>query len=74
MALHDGDLRVRGGQPLDVEELLALLDSVASRPAQEREQARACYFSSSAGWRDAEKHLGGAFASELGALTAAKEE
>ena len=70
MARHEGDLRGKIGQPLDAAELLALLESAGS----ERDGARACYLSSSDGWREAEKALGGAFAREQAPLTASEKE
>lgn len=73
MARHEGDLRAADGQALSVDELLAILDEVAP-PAQTKDRARACYLSSSEGWREAVKQLDGAFASVAMPLTGAKEE
>ncbi len=62
MARFEGKFDADGGQPIEFEEILGLMVANApDRPAA-LEHARACYLSSSDGWRDAVKELGGAFA------------
>ncbi|MGH6659293.1 MAG: hypothetical protein ACREBM_06535 [Sphingomicrobium sp.] len=74
MARHEGDFRSANGKPLEIDELLALLDGNMPSEGPIRENARACYLSSGDGWREAVKHLGGAFADDIAALTEAKDE
>ena len=74
MARYEGDLKPANGQPLEIEELLALLDRNSAGGETSMDNARACYLSSGDGWRDAVKRLGGAFAAEVGALTPEKGE
>ena len=74
MARYEGELRPANEQPLEIEELLALLDRNSSEGETSVNNARACYLSSGDGWRDAVKRLGGAFAAELGSLTREKGE
>ena len=74
MARYEGGLRPADGQPLEIEELLALLDRNSAGGETSVDNARACYLSSGDGWRDALKQLGGAFAADVGALTPEKGE
>ena len=74
MARHEGNFRSTNGKPLEIDELLALLDGNPPSEGPVREHARACYLSSSDGWREAVKQLGGAFADDIAALTEAKDE
>ena len=74
MARYEGDFRPANGQPLEIEELLALLDRDSSNVEPSVNNARACYLSAGDGWREAVKRLGGAFAAELGSLTPEKGE
>ncbi len=69
MARYEGDLRPANEQPLELEELLALLDRNSAGGEPSVDDARACYLSSGEGWRDAVKQLGGSFAAEAGSLT-----
>lgn len=64
MARHERDFRSAAEEPLDLDELLALLASGGQDDSRERQEAIACYLSASEGWRDAVKQLGGAFAEE----------
>ena len=64
MARHERDFCAECEAPLSLDELLALLGSVAHADEQSREDAIACYLSGSDGWRDAMKILGGTFAEE----------
>lgn len=63
MARHEFRFEADGDEPLGLRELLALFRPEDSGPAA-LENARACYFSSGEGWREAVKKLDGAFASE----------
>ena len=74
MARYEGDLRPANGQPLEIEELLDLLDRNSPSGEPVLDHARACYLSSGDGWREAVKQLGGAFAAEIGSLTPEKGE
>ncbi len=75
MARHDGDLTKGDFQPLPLEELLEMIGRPApSSDSKSRQDARACYLSSSDGWAEAARHLGGAFAEEIAALTVPKGE
>jgi hypothetical protein len=74
VARYEADLRPANGQPLEIEELLALLDRNSSGRETSVDDARACYLSSGDGWREAVKRLGGAFAAEIGSLTPEKGE
>ena len=74
MARHERDFSPAEGKPLEIDELLALLARKSPSSEPERGSARACYLSSSEGWREAAKQLGGAFADGLGPLTEAQEE
>ena len=60
--------------PLEVAELLALLDGASAKGDASLENARACYLSSSDGWREAVTKLGGAFAEGIASLTVLKDE
>ena len=62
MARFEGKFDANGGQPMEFEELLGLLLADAPGRSAAIDHARACYLSSSDGWRDAVKELGGAFA------------
>ena len=73
MARHERDFSPAEAKALELDELISLLER-KSPSEPEREGARACYLSSSEGWREAVKHLGGAFAEGLGPLTDAQEE
>ena len=74
MARHERDFSPAEGKALDLDELLSLLERKSSSEELCRDGARACYLSSSEGWREAVKQLGGAFADGLGPLTEAQEE
>lgn len=65
MARYDGDFRPANAKPLEIEELLALIDGNDPAAQPVRDDARACYLSSSDGWRDAVDQLGGAFAEDV---------
>ncbi len=69
MARYEGDFQPADGKPLELDELLALLGSYSPSGEPARDNARACYLSSSEGWREAVKQLGGAFAGDVKALT-----
>ena len=66
MARFEGKFEADGSEPVELEQLLALLRSASAGSLESREHARACYLSLSDGWREAVKELGGAFA-ETGA-------
>jgi len=74
LARYEGDIRPADGEALELDELLALLERNALVQQPARDNARACYLSSSEGWREAVKHLGGAFAEELKSLKESKAE
>lgn len=74
LARHERDFSPAQGKPLELDELLSLLERKSPSREPECEGARACYLSSSEGWREAVKHLGGAFADGLVPLTDAQEE
>ncbi|MEO6433557.1 MAG: hypothetical protein ABIO29_06235 [Sphingomicrobium sp.] len=73
MARFEGKFPVEGSEPLELEQLLDLLRANAPDVAASLENARACYLSSSDGWRDAGKKIGGAFADVGGADLWSKE-
>ena len=62
MARHEGDFRAKAQNPLNRDELLALLGDAAECEGGSREDAIACYLSGGDGWREAVKQLGGTFA------------
>lgn len=74
MARYEGDFRPADAKPLEIDELLALLDGNSPSPEPAKGSARACYLSSSDGWRDAVKQLGGAFADGIASLSEVKGE
>ena len=74
MARHESDFRPANGRALEIDELLGLLDRNMPSEGPVREHARACYLSSSDGWREAVKQLGGAFADDIASLTEAQDE
>ena len=73
MAVFEGKFDASCGQPMELEQLLRLLFANAPNRPAAIEHARACYLSSSDGWREAVKELGGAFA-DIGAATPAGDK
>ncbi|MFL6782200.1 MAG: hypothetical protein ACJ8FE_00005, partial [Sphingomicrobium sp.] len=71
---HEGDFRLNGQEPLDLDQLLAMLGDSAGREGRSREDAIACYLSGSEGWREAVKLLGGTFAQEATGLRDGKAD
>ena len=61
LARHESDFRADADMPLNLAELLALLDG-SPEGGTSRESAIACYLSATEGWRDAVKQLRGTFA------------
>ena len=74
MARHEGDFRVRSGEPLSLNELLALLARFGEEGSTSREDAIACYLSGGEGWREAVKKLGGTFAEGAAGLKERKDD
>jgi hypothetical protein len=74
LARHDGDFRADAQEPLSLAELLAMLGEAAGAEARSREDAIACYLSSSEGWTDAVKLLGGTFAERASGLRERKAD
>ena len=74
MARFEGDIQPASGKPLEIDELLALLDKNEPSEQPVTGNARACYLSSGEGWRDAVKQLGGAFADDVTRLTQTQGE
>jgi phosphomannomutase len=64
LARHEGNFRESAEKPLDQDELVALLASLEDADGRSRNDAIACALSASAGWQEAVKRLGGAFANE----------
>ena len=64
MARHEPDIRAAGEKPLTLSELLALIGEATGESGRNRQDDIACYLSSSEGWRDAVRRLGGAFAED----------
>ena len=62
LARHDGDLRGQPQEPMNLAELVALLDTAVEGNGRSRDDAIACFLSGSEGWREAVKRLGGTFA------------
>ena len=62
LARHESDFRLKEQEPLNLDQLLALLGDSAEREGRSREDAIACYLSGGEGWREAVKLLGGTFA------------
>jgi hypothetical protein len=67
-------LRQNGGAPLSIDELLALLGDDVRADAESRQHAIACYLSGGEGWREAVKHLRGAFAEDASGLRERKPD
>ena len=74
MARHEGRFLGQDAQALSLDELLNLLDRDCAIDAIARRDAIACYLAGGDGWREALKHLGGAFAGGLPELTDPKGE
>ncbi|MES2147743.1 MAG: hypothetical protein V4491_07830 [Pseudomonadota bacterium] len=74
MARFEGDIQPATGKPLEIDELLALLDESKSPAPPVGGNARACYLSAGEGWREAVKQLGGAFADDVPTLTQGQRE
>lgn len=74
MSRYDGDFRPADGEPLDFAELLELLDRNSPVGDHSVGHARACYLSSSDGWREAVRQLGGAFAEGIEPNPSGQEE
>jgi hypothetical protein len=74
LARHDGDFRPGAQEPLSLAELLAMLGDAAGADEPSREDAIACYLSTSEGWNDAAKLLGGAFAERAARLRERKAD
>lgn len=74
MARFEGDIQPASGKPLEIDELLALLDKNESPEPPVKGNARACYLSAGDGWREAVKQLGGAFADDVARLTQTQGE
>ena len=78
MARFEGDIQPATGKPLEIDELLALLDESKSQAppvdGPVGDNARACYLSAGEGWREAVKQLGGAFADDVPKLTQGQRE
>ncbi|MGI8610804.1 MAG: hypothetical protein ACR2KH_00785 [Sphingomicrobium sp.] len=64
MSRFEGDFAGAGGGPLSNSELLDLLAAFSALHGRERQEAIACYLSSSEGWDEAMKALRGAFAAD----------
>jgi hypothetical protein len=58
----DGKFTSAGEIPLDLADLLAVLEAQPETNARDWRQAIACYLAAGDGWRDASQLLGGAFA------------
>jgi hypothetical protein len=74
LARHESDFRQQSGEPLSLDELLAMLGTAAAGEERSREEAIACYLSASEGWREAMTLLGGTFAANAGELKDRKED
>ena len=74
MARHEKDFRGEPKLPLNLNELLALLEEGMEAGEASREDAIACYLSGGDGWRDAVKMLGGTFADGVAELRERKED
>ena len=74
MARHEGDFRLKEQEPLNLDQLLALLGDSAESEGRSREDAIACYLSAGDGWREAVKLLGGTFAGEPTGLKDGKSD
>ena len=72
LARHEGEIRAGKGEPLGLDELIALLGGETD--TQERHDAIACYLSAGEGWREAVKRLGGAFAEAEARLKESKAD
>ncbi len=75
MARFDGELTAAGTGSIELDELVQLL-SGARVSERDRNDAIACFLSTSEGWRDARTALGGTFAalSTATGLTGGKEK
>jgi hypothetical protein len=74
LARHEGNFRGNPGEPLSLDDLLALLGSSEEGDVRARNDAIACALSASEGWQDAVKRLGGAFAEEAAGLRERKDQ
>jgi hypothetical protein len=74
LARHEGDFRIGAEATLSLNELLDVLAVAGEDSGCSREDAIACYLSGSEGWRDAVKHLRGAFAEEASKLRESKAD
>lgn len=74
LARHEGNFRSAAEEPLSINELLALLDSIEESDVRGRKDAIACVLSASEGWQDALHQLGGAFAEQGPGLRARKDD
>ena len=68
MARHEGDFRASAEEPLNLDDLLALLGAESQDDFRARQEAIACFLSAGEGWREAVKKLGGAFAEDEAGL------
>ena len=62
MARFDGKFEAAGETKLDIDELFAALPGAGEAVARGRQDAIACFLSSSEGWEEARETLRGAFA------------
>jgi len=74
VARHEPKFKAAAESKLHAEELLALLGEARSNCDRERQDAIACYLSSSEGWTKAVERLGGAFAARPGELRERKAD
>jgi hypothetical protein len=74
LARHEGNFRSAAEEPLEIDELLALIATVQESEGRSREDAIACALSASEGWEEAVKRLGGAFAEDAPGLKERKDE
>lgn len=74
MARYEGNLREHAEEPLKLDELIALLGSIAEADEHARNDAIACALSASEGWQEAVRRLRGAFADEGSGLRDRKDD
>jgi hypothetical protein len=74
LARHEREFREGAREPLNLNELLALLGASAEGGGRSREDAIACYLAGGDGWREAVKMLGGTFAHGTDKLTKDKND
>jgi hypothetical protein len=74
LARHEGNFRSAAEEPLSLDELIALLSSMAEGDPHARNDAIACALSASEGWQEAVRRLRGAFADEGPGLRARKDD